>query len=374
MGFALITAVFIGIFGGVITAWIPLTVFALLSCYTQYFAAVAAVVIYGVLGLYFLIKKRLKCLGKLIISGLLVVIGYAPWIGVLFRQITAVESDKNTIHVVNNSFSDYFEYFITQSYDYHIKLFLILSFMLLLILSVIAFVKKYHKNSIEHYVISAMGAMVFFTVILFGLLASFIGNPILLPRYLFMSLLPLMFSFGDVLSKGGKRIVKIASFILTFMIIIQSCMFCAANTRRASETKKWREMLISGNELVILVENYAFGWRIIKQITGLRVEVFIEEKYSSEYKEIMEKYKKSTVELFDKVVYGDNYKLNESENGEFLLNEVKSRGTILVVLRHPEIARDLSDTGQVKAEKIGENDQQILYRLTYVIDENGVKK
>ena len=340
----------------------------------QYFAAVAAVVIYGVLGLYFLIKKRLKCLGKLIISGLLVVIGYAPWIGVLFRQITAVESDKNTIHVVNNSFSDYFEYFITQSYDYHIKLFLILSFMLLLILSVIAFVKKYHKNSIEHYMISAMGAMVFFTVILFGLLASFIGNPILLPRYLFMSLLPLMFSFGDVLSKGGKRIVKIASFILTFMIIIQSCMFCAANTRRASETKKCREMLISGNESVILVENYAFGWRIIKQITGLRVEVFIEEKYSSEYKEIMEKYKKSTVELFDKVVYGDNYKLNESENGEFLLNEVKSRGTVLVVLRHPEIARDLSDTGQVKAEKIGENDQQIFYRLTYVIDENGVKK
>lgn len=168
--------------------------------------------------------------------------------------------------------------------------------------------------------------------------------------------------------------MKIASFLLTFMIIIQSCMFCAANTRRASETKKWRDMLVSGNESVILVENYAFGWRIIKQITGLRVEVFIEEKYSSEYKEIMEKYKKSTVELFDKVVYGDNYKLNESENGEFLLNEVKSRGTVLVVLRHPEIARDLSDTGQVKAEKIGENDQQILYRLTYVIDENGVKK
>ena len=357
--------------GGVITAWISLTVFALMSCYTQYFAAVAAVVIYGLLGFYFLIKQR-KQLWKLIISGLTVVIGYAPWLRVFIRQITAVESDKNTIRVVNNTVSDYLSYFITQNCDYHINLFLILLFLTVFLLAVIVCAKSLSISPAEHCVITAFGAIIFISVILFGLSASIIGNPILLPRYLFMSLLPLLVSFGEVFSNGGKRIKKCASFILVFLIILQSAVFCTDSFKKAHETKEWRDVLVSGNDSVIYVESYAFEGRIIKQITGLQIKAFLENDYSEEQEKILKKYKDTTVELFDLVVYGDDYKLNESNHGDYLLNEVKTNGSALVVLKHPEITRDLEETGTVKAEKIGENGEFQLYRLSFINNRNGV--
>ena len=78
------------------------------------------------------------------------------------------------------------------------------------------------------------------------------------------------------------------------------------------------------------------------------------------------------MELFDLVVYGDDYKLNESNHGDYLLNEVKTNGSALVVLKHPEITRDLEETGTVKAEKIGENGEFQLYRLSFINNRNGV--
>ncbi len=350
---------------GSATAWVVLTISALMCCYTQYFAAVAAVIIYGILGLFLLIKRR-KDLWKLLISGVSVVIGYLPWIRVFLKQIVDVESDKNTIHVVNNTISDYLAYFITPSYDYHIKLFLFLSFIVLLLLAVIVAVKIIGSGSGEPYIVTVAGAVLFVAVLMFGLFASAIGNPILLPRYLFMSLLPALFSVGTILSKGGKRIKTCISILLPVLIIVQNVMFCMPSIKAARETKEWRDALVGKDNPVIYVENVDFEGRIIKQITNSQVKVFVEKEYAEDYYKILKKYKKSTVDIFDKVVYGDDFKLIESNHGDYLLNEVKTNGSALVVLKHPEIIDLLSETGHIKAEKKAENGENLLYQLNYL--------
>lgn len=336
-----------------------------MCCYTQYFAAVGAVVIYIIIGLFLLIYQR-KNIWKLFVSGIAVVVGYAPWIGVLFKQISAVESDKNTIHVAHNTVSDYIDYFITDRYSYHTRFFILLLFIILLILAANIIINRMITRSSNVFDSSFIGIIAFAAITLFGLIASMIGNPILLPRYLFMSLLSLLFGIGTIFSESGVRIKRCVSIILVALIMMQGGFFCLASSKKARDCKEWRDLLVSGNDSIIYVESTDFSGRIIRQITNCRVIPFVEKEYSSEYDSVMKKYKASTVELFDEVVYGEDYAIIESNDGEYLINEVKAKDSILVALKHPEITKYIERHGMIAVEKIGENGNDLLYRFTYL--------
>lgn len=344
--------------------WILLTVFALFCCYTQYFAAIAAVMIYGMTGLYFLIKQR-KLLWKLLVSGIAVAVGYSPWIFVLYRQIFAVTSDEKAISVINNAASDYVEYFITSGYDYHRRLFAELFFLMLLLLFLAGLIKRCRSNTVIKSWGMITGALLVVLVALFGDIVSLIGNPILLPRYLFMSLSALIISTGIVFQDAGKRLKTLFIGLICIMIGAHVAFFCVGQYQNAVKAKDWREMLLSEKETTMYVEAIPFGGRIIKQLTGAEVELFVDNSFSMDYESVKEKYKQSSIDIIDMVVYGDQFVRYESQNGNFLLNAVDANDSIVAILYHPEIAAQLEQTGKVKAEYIGECVQESqIFRLT----------
>ena len=344
--------------------WILLAVYSLLCCYTQYFAAVAAVMIYGMIGLYFLINQR-KLIWKLLVSGIVVVVGYAPWIVIFLRQLLSVQKDKTTIYIVENTIANYYEYFLTPAYEPHRRMFVSLVFIMLLTLFFLVMIKCYRSFTIEQSVGSMIGILLIVLVALFGDIVSLIGNPILLPRYLFMSLSVLIVTIGFIYQKSGKRIKVLLLFLLCLMVPFQLGSFISTQSNSANKTKEWRDIFLKENINTIYVEEQGFGGRAIKQVVGVNVETFIEEAFSAEYEELKERYSQSTIDCFDMVVYGDQHQLHRSQNCEYLINVVKENGSAVVVFEHPEIVALLENTGTINADYLGlYKSSSKIFRLT----------
>ncbi|MCR5526179.1 MAG: glycosyltransferase family 39 protein, partial [Lachnospiraceae bacterium] len=73
--------------------YVLLALFSTLASYTHYFSCASAIVIYAEIFILWLIRKNVKEIGKLIASGILVVILYIPWLSVFFKQATKVSDD-----------------------------------------------------------------------------------------------------------------------------------------------------------------------------------------------------------------------------------------------------------------------------------------
>lgn len=332
-----------------IRIWIRLSFFSLLCCYTQYFAGVTAVMIYGLLGGYFLIAKR-KMIGQLLVSGIAVVIGYSPWLLVLYRQFSQVEGDKKTLYMVSNTFSGYLNYFITAEYIPDKKWFPELFFLIFLLLVLPRFILFCCSHSLSQSAGVIMGVLSVIMVALFGDIMSLIGNPILLPRYLFMALLCAIIAVCFVLEHERNRLKLFLCCWICAMMIIQTISFCKGQHQSANEAKIWHDTLLSENDDTVYVEELAFDGRIIKQITGNNVENFIEKKYAADYYEHMKKCNPLLINTINRVIYGEDYVLHESQNSEYLIDTIEKNESIVAVLFHPEIATDLEQTGMVQSE------------------------
>ena len=208
--------------------WIIFSIFSLAACYTHYYALAVAFVINVTLFLYFLInnikqrnyevkyKKYSSNLKRSIISAIVQIILYLPWLGTVVAL--AVGSSKTGFWIGKPKFLEIFEFqftgnldviYLARNYSYIFSAILFIYLIFLLI--------KYWKDAKPAKI--ALGIYVG-VVALVGIL-SYIVTPILYPRYFLTIIELLLFSFSFLIALDKN---KIRTIIICILIVIVSCI------------------------------------------------------------------------------------------------------------------------------------------------------
>ena len=190
-----------------------LTLYGLAAAYTQYFACVAVVMVYGYLFLWFLVRRRRsggqnedagKVLRNLVICVLISVLAYLPWLFVLVSQVTAVRANYWILPLTWRSLGGCVK-FLTKPAFSHEWLNVLLAVVLFCIyaglLAGYGFrVWKEKKGSVRFFYALA-GCMVLCGLTAFGFIASILIRPVFVYRYM----LPAMgcFWFCPILCLDG---------------------------------------------------------------------------------------------------------------------------------------------------------------------------
>ena len=208
--------------------WIIFTIFSLASCYTHYYALAAAFVINIALFLYFLInnikqknyevkyKKYSGNLKRSIISAIVQIILYLPWLGTLISL--TVGSSKTGFWIGKPDFMQIFEFQFTGNLDsvYLVRNFSYV-FSAIILLYIIFLLIKYWKNAKPAKIALVLYAAI---ILLVGIL-SIIVTPILYARYFLVITDILLLAFAYLMALDES---KIRVFIICTLIVIASCM------------------------------------------------------------------------------------------------------------------------------------------------------
>lgn len=215
---------------GKLKNWFLLSVFALLSGYTHYFALLAVAFI--VLGVFVicLVKKQKEVWKKIGITTALCVIGYLPW---LVAMVTTVERTMDNFWLQSiPTFEECIDMFFGDM-NYSHKLFL----MLLLLLAAYVLVNIWDvikgKNSLKDkfcYILyqdvkvqmAVLGIWTFLGTVLMGIIVSTYIRPVLLTRYLFPMVILGAVSLGGLLHYfiDGNRIRHLGLLTSVVLIIV----------------------------------------------------------------------------------------------------------------------------------------------------------
>ena len=212
---------------GKLKSWMLMSVFALLSGYTHYFALLA--VAFMVLGVFIvcLVKKQDAVWKKIGITTVVCVIGYLPW---LVAMITTVERTMDNFWLqAIPTFEECADMFF-GAMNYSHKLFL----MLLLLVAVYVLVNVWDvirgKKSIKEKFndilnqdvkiqMVVLGIWTFFGTALMGIIVSTYIRPILLTRYLFPMVVLGAVSLGILLHYFMDK-KKISYFVLLVSVVL----------------------------------------------------------------------------------------------------------------------------------------------------------
>ena len=208
--------------------WVIFTIFSLASCYTHYYALAAAFVINIALFLYFLInnikqknyevkyKKYSGNLKRSIISAIVQIILYLPWLGTLISL--TVGSSKTGFWIGKPDFMQIFEFQFTGNLDsvYLVRNFSYV-FSVIILLYIIFLIIKYWKNAKPAKIALVLYAAI---ILLVGIL-SIIVTPILYARYFLVITGILLLAFAYLMALDES---KIRVFLICTLIVIASCM------------------------------------------------------------------------------------------------------------------------------------------------------
>lgn len=163
---------------------------ALCASYTHYYSLMGAVTIFGLLLLFMVIQKR-NIIGT-ITCIILFLIGYSFWIPELINQVTAV---NHNYWITKLTLKDLllFSYYLFSpkepTHPYTIftlpTMAVALSFMLLLIASIIGFtIKEYKKLNRTKIITGLIFITVFVIPVISAIILSYVMKPIIIPRYM----------------------------------------------------------------------------------------------------------------------------------------------------------------------------------------------
>lgn len=190
--------------------WVLLSLFSVLGAYTMYFGAIASICIYMMILIFIILNNRGQ-IKNFIISCILNVILYLPWLFILIDQLSTVHGSywikTPTIENIINAFATIFPSFG-----------IILSCFFMVILFAIAIILfkiySYRQDNNDFYIFA--GVMVFIGTVTLTTIISFLFKPLLIPRILIPAAAVFWFAFSLALSKleFNKVILAIVGLIL----------------------------------------------------------------------------------------------------------------------------------------------------------------
>lgn len=198
--------------------WIGFTLFAILASYTHYFACVSAVVIYGFLILYALIKRRFSFVKNTIFSGLAVVLSYLPWIFVVIGQIKQVKSDYWIGDITFDTLLEYIKFlFKTNAGTYFSWL-----LFLLVVLCLVVFIAQIKKPGKEY---ALFALLIVPCTVLIGLIASLLIRPVFVSRYMGPSMGCMWLAFSIIIGMYLKKIAYLLYLAVFFLCGIMNLKY-----------------------------------------------------------------------------------------------------------------------------------------------------
>ena len=207
--------------------WGIMSVFALLSGYTHYFALIA--VAFMILGVFILclVKKQEQVWKKIGVTVAICVVGYLPW---LVAMLTTVERTVGDFWLTTvPTFRECMDMFL-GAMDYSHKLFYVLIFLLLLYVLVNAYDAIKNKISVKDKVadilghetkilMSILGIWTFIGTSVLGIVVSNHLQPVLLTRYLFPMVVLGAISLGVLVQYFGKK-EKMELFVVLIAVMV----------------------------------------------------------------------------------------------------------------------------------------------------------
>jgi hypothetical protein len=206
-----------------------LAVFSLLAAYTHYYGLIAVAYIYALLFLLLLAKDKKK-IPLLLVSALLCIIAYAPWLINLINQVKAVTKDY---WITSTWLDDIMEFlypvYILKESAYGYLYSRIVEILLPVIFFIFVLWRAWKSVNDKKKFYSALIILsVFFAPIIIGGLYSVIFRPVFISRYMccFISLyflgFAMMLSMLD-LSKKIDTILPVLFFASLF--VFDACLF-----------------------------------------------------------------------------------------------------------------------------------------------------
>ncbi|MCM1087426.1 MAG: glucosyltransferase domain-containing protein [Muribaculaceae bacterium] len=217
--------------------YIALTLYGLAAAYTQYFACVAVIMVYGYLFLLFLVRYRKnrkqgkdtkapqKALLRLLLCAVISILAYLPWLFILLSQIATVRENYWILPLTWRSLGGCVKFLLKPAFGNDtVNVILAVVFFglyagLLLVYGYRTFGKK--KTNFFH---ALAGCMVLCGLVGFGFLASLIIRPIFVYRYMLPAMgcfwLCFIWCLCAFLESGRRRDFGIGCLILVLLLIV----------------------------------------------------------------------------------------------------------------------------------------------------------
>lgn len=239
-------------------SWVILTIFTLLSAYTQYFFAITCGLIYLLLLVEILRnnKDKLKQYGK---SVLALIILYAPWSVILVYQIKSKSAGSHESLVLTNLLH-YVTYFAIKSEDFRFEtiIFKIIAFVFLIFILALVYKKKDK--------FAGTGVFLMYGTIAVGLLSlMFSFENIMRVRYLVPVFGIFWLSASIVIGKIKNNKILIVALVLVFILAGASLYITNEdiNDRLAFNEEKTAFLDSINNNSTVIVYNTDYGYRIL---------------------------------------------------------------------------------------------------------------
>lgn len=196
-----------------ITALCLMVILGTLTAYTQYFACVAIAGIYVAMGIYFLVIKKHKKLIEIIVCALISAVLYLPWLPKMLGQMMAV---GNSYWIQPMGIRGLFGCikFLFLPANIGFKGYLSCGLMLLSVFVIfVMFIRKKHE-SYEWATVAVCFSPIIFVVFI-GFMASVLGSPIFVYRYMIPGAAAFYFGIAYMFVKGidAKSIIAIVLII-----------------------------------------------------------------------------------------------------------------------------------------------------------------
>ena len=178
---------------------LPVFLYGIMACYTQYYAAVAVFFVYLYL-IIWSVRKNVMQLGIVLISANLTAVSFFPWISVVISQVGAVSENYWIQELGLRSLGGVVKYLTKPYFTTEIIAVLLAVIMSLIIFITIVLNIKNEKMQLLF--------MPIFGIVLFGFAASFIIRPFFIYRYMLPGIgafwLGIIIAAGNIIYEWGK--------------------------------------------------------------------------------------------------------------------------------------------------------------------------
>lgn len=238
--------------------WVILILSTLGACYTHYFACVAVALVWLFLLVYFIIFER-KCLKRWIISAVIAVIGYLPWLIIFISHSKSATESFWKAPIGYSDIEDYFRFLFDNS-----ALLLCVGIVILFLIKALA-----QKSADRQKCLFALAGIYIPVGITFiGIIISLIIRPVFISRYMYCGLACIWFGtlLGiQVLKKNNLKVCATVIMLVASVINI----VCFTNTEMNSlvQSEKTREF-ISDKDNAVYITDDSHVQRVIELITG----------------------------------------------------------------------------------------------------------
>lgn len=306
--------------------WIILTVLTICSSYTHYFSAVTSFCLYLIFLIYIVFEKK-ELLKGWVISSIICICAYIPWIPSLLYQITNVHNSYWIDPITFNTIISYV-YYVFSPLSYYIDGNSIISPNIIGTILLICFIYLmvyYLKNQkLGKYPIYGLIAIILVPFI--GIIISILYSPIFFMRYLIpvLGIFWLIFSIFLDNIKEKKKIFTIILAIIIIVGFINLIYFINtenANFNKENEMKSFYYDNIPPNSIIIYDGFNSF----------IESTIFDSEKnYTNLYNENLEKiwkpeqdWKKSPENYLDTLL--TNEKMKEKSNKRIFIVDTNNK-------------------------------------------------